>query len=794
MKAWKTIPLGGLITVLLLAGLVAAAEIGRLDASFGSDGRVVTAPGIFADQAYAVRVQPDGRILVAGSSSNGVDLDFALIRLTQDGQLDPTFNFNGIVTTQVGSDDDEIAAIAVQDDGYIVAAGYSMNSGSRDFALARYTPDGQLDPSFGEGGIVQDGYGGGNDEITALAVDPEGRLVIAGYTTGTAGRAVIAGRYLSSGAPDPSFGDNGQSLIGIGRDALARGIDIDEQGRIILAGSFFHENRTEAMALRFTENGQLDGAFGVEGLAVPVQIGQQTEGYGIRIGDDGSILIAGSISNEDGLDSALFRFTESGRPDAGFGVNGMLVVSAAQEDDMVLAVDVLDGVIVASGFAVVDGVREFLLISHSRDAGDQGVSFALNGGGGSTGLQINELQVADSYGRYASSAEAGRATAQTTIVTTPFGYFSDDISYGVAVQPDGRAVAAGLTEENDMTSFAVARYASARALENEFASSSSDGARASWLETREPLEVTRNSAISGGVVESSGNTVTRRGVVFSIAPDPILREVPAGTDTSTPPPSASETGAPLQTGQPPAGTTSATLELQTGENALSRYAAAGGPGLRPVFPMGGLLVGTAIAQDTTPTPTPAIGNSAMTVTTTDTPRFAAGDSVFDLSTPQYALEGFTEDGAGTGAFSSILTDLRPSTVYYVRAYAVTGDGKIFYGNQIDFKTTDACFIATAAYGSLFHPCVTILRDFRDRFLLTNAAGQYLVAAYYQFSPPAAEFIADHPALRRLVQVGLLPVVGFGWLTVHYGTSLLLFAAFMILGSGFAVRAAGGRKK
>ena len=768
MKAWKTIPLGGLITVLLLVGSVAAAEIGRLDASFGSDGRVVTAPGIFADQAYAVRVQPDGRILVAGSSSNGVDLDFALIRLTQDGQLDPTFNFNGIVTTQVGTDDDEIAAIAVQDDGYIVAAGYSMNSGSRDFALVRYTPDGQLDPSFGEGGIVLDGYGGGNDEITALAVDPEGRLVIAGYATGTSGRAVIAGRYLSSGAPDLSFGDNGQSLIGIGRDALARGIDIDDQGRIILTGSFFHENRTEVMVLRFTEYGELDSEFGVEGLAVPVQIVQQTEGYGIRVGDDGSILVAGSIETEDGLDSALFRFTKTGRPDAGFGVNGMLVVSASQEDDMALAVDVLDGVIVASGFAVVDGIREFLLISHRREAGDDGVSFALNTGGGSTGLQINELQVADSYGRYASSAEGGRASAQTTIVTTPFGYFSNDISYGVAVQPDGRAVAAGLTEENDVTSFAVARYASARALENEFGTSSNDGSRASWLETREPLEVTRNSAISGGVVQNSGNTVTRRGVVFSIAPDPILREIP--TDTSSPPPttSGSETGTPPIMEQPPAGTS-----------------------LRSGFPMGGFLVGTAIAQDDTPTPT--IGNSSMTVTATDTPRFAASDSVFDMSSPQYALEGFTEDGAGTGAYSSILTDLRPSTVYYVRAYAVTGEGKIFYGNQIDFKTTDACFIATAAYGSLFHPYVTILRDFRDRYLLTSAAGEHLVAAYYRFSPPAAEFIADHPAMRRLVQVGLLPVVGFGWLTVHYGTSLLLFAAFMILASGFAARTAGRTK-
>lgn len=849
MKALKIILFSGLTVVLFLAGAVSAGEIGRLDASFGQNGRVVTAPGIFADQAYAVQVQPDGRILTAGSSSNGINLDFALIRYTPDGELDTTFNFNGIVTTQVGSDDDEIAAIALQEDGYIVAAGYTMNSGSRDFALIRYTAEGQLDSSFGEGGIVIDEYGSGNDEITALAVDPEGRLVIAGYATGTAGRAVIAGRYHSSGAPDLSFGYNGQSLIGIGQDALARSVDIDEEGRIVIAGSFYHEGRTEAMVLRFTEDGELDNEFGVEGLAVPFQIREHTDGYGVRVSDDGSIIVAGSTGSEGGLDTVLFRFTAAGRPDTGFGNNGMLIVSAAQEDDMALAVDVLDGVVIASGFAVVDGVREFLLISHREDVRDEGVAFALKTGDNTTGLQINELQVTDSYGRYSSNTDGGdRVTAQTTILTTPFGYFSEDISYAVAVQPDGRAVAAGLTEENEVTSFAVARYATTRALENEFETSAA-GSGASWIETKEPFEVTRNGAYTGGVIQDSGNTIAKRGVVFSVAPDPVLKE--GGTDTN-PPANGGNSGAPVITGtrdiQLPAGSTSTTLQITTNENATCRYATASGTsfdamtltfdttggtshsesvsGLQSGQPnnffvrcrdaegnanttdfqitvtvgsptgnaatlrqveryagsIGSLLVGTANAQDTDVT----IGNSSLTVTTTDT-KFTTSDSVFDMSSPQYALEGFTEDGAGTGAYSSILTGLRPGTFYFVRAYAITGDGKIFYGNQTGFKTADACFIATAAYGSLYHPYVSILRDFRDRYLLTNVPGDYLVRAYYRHSPPAAEYIADHPVVRRMVQVGLLPVVGLGWLAVHYGASVLLVMATMMLVSGCAVR-------
>jgi uncharacterized delta-60 repeat protein len=764
MKALTSILCSGLTVMLFLAGAVSAGEIGRLDTTFGRDGRVVTAPGIFADQAYAVRVQPDGGILAAGSSSNGMDLDFALIRYTPDGELDTTFNYNGIVTTQVGSDDDEIAAIALQEDGRIVVAGYTTNGGRRDFALARYTPDGQLDPSFGEGGIVVDGYSGGDDEITAVAVDSEGRLVVAGYATGTAGRAVIAGRYLAGGAPDLSFGDNGQSLIGIGRDALARSLDIDEDGRIVIAGSFLHEGRTEAMVIRFTEDGELDGGFGVEGLAVPSQIPEHTDGYGVRVSDDGFIIVAGSTDGEGGLDTALFRFTDAGRPDAGFGNNGMLIISAALEDDMALAVDVLDGVVIASGFAVVDGVREFLLISHRQDIEEEGVSFALKTEDTMTGLQINDLRVTDSYGRYYSNTEGeGGVTGQTTVQTTPFGYFSDDISYAVAVQPDGRAVAAGLTEENDVTSFAVARYAIAAVLENEFETQTA-GSTASWIETKEPFQVTRNGAYSGGVISSSGNTVTQRGVVFSVAPDPVLKE--GGTDSGNPPPNGDDTSTPAFK----EGITEAVGPLRQ----VERYAGS----------IGSLLVGTANAQETSAT----IGNASLTVTTTDA-KFTSSQSVFDMSSPVYALEGFTKDGSGPGAYSSILTGLRPGTFYFLRAYAVTDDGEIYYGRETGFKTADACFIATAAYGSLYHPYVSTLRDFRDRYLLTNAPGEYLVRAYYAFSPPAAEYIAEHPAVRRMVQAGLLPVVGFGWMAVHHGSSvsMVMVMTAMLLVSGCAAR-------
>src|SRR5688572_25162703 len=150
----------------LLIGVVAAASgwllaaAGDLDPTFGSGGVVLTdAPAPYCcEAANAVAIQPDGKIVIAGSlfdasNTQAADNDFALARYTPDGVLDPTFGVGGLVTTKfVPNSSDAIRAVAIQSDGRIVAAGNSQLGGSEQFALARYLPDGTLDPSFGTGG------------------------------------------------------------------------------------------------------------------------------------------------------------------------------------------------------------------------------------------------------------------------------------------------------------------------------------------------------------------------------------------------------------------------------------------------------------------------------------------------------------------------------------------------------------------------------------------------------------------------------------------------------------------
>ena len=136
----KRIILASILTISLsnLQSPVWAAD-GDLDTSFDTDGKLTTAIGSGADIAYSVVLQSDGKILVAGSSFNGSDNDFAIVRYNTDGSLDSTFGTDGELTTAIGSGSDGANSVVLQSDGKIVAAGYSSNGSDNDFAVVRYT-------------------------------------------------------------------------------------------------------------------------------------------------------------------------------------------------------------------------------------------------------------------------------------------------------------------------------------------------------------------------------------------------------------------------------------------------------------------------------------------------------------------------------------------------------------------------------------------------------------------------------------------------------------------------------
>ena len=245
---------------------------GKPDATFGAGGQVLTHFGAeSSDIASAVSVEDNGKIVVAGSAGAG----FALARYASDGKLDPSFGSDGKVLTPFGAKSAGAYSMRVQGDGGIVAAGQTQASGKTrpDVAVARYLPDGSLDPSFGSGGKVTTDFGQGTfDEAYGIATQADGRTVVAGRTGPVAKGPFhfIVVRYLRDGALDSGFGKGGkvETAFGAKKSDWATGLALQPDGRILVAGvsgSPKQVYRGDFALARYLPDGSLDHSFGGDG-------------------------------------------------------------------------------------------------------------------------------------------------------------------------------------------------------------------------------------------------------------------------------------------------------------------------------------------------------------------------------------------------------------------------------------------------------------------------------------------------------------------------------------------------
>jgi uncharacterized delta-60 repeat protein len=332
---------------------------GSLDTTFGVGGTVTTDFfGVF-DHANAVAIQRDGRIVAAGSAFSGSlpgRDDFALARYRTDGSLDPSFGVGGKVTTSI-SQFSRAWAVAVQRDGRILAAGFA----SGRFALARYTRDGTLDPSFGTAGIVTTDVPGGDEEIFGLAVQREGRIVVAGFASGDFALA----RYRPDGTLDPSFGTGGIVTTDFGGFAYASAVALQPGGRIVAVGravSTAIPGDDDFALARYRRDGTLDATFGTDGR-VTTDFGGVDEAFAVGLQRNGRIVAAGTTySGSTNNDFALARYRRDGTLDATFGTGGRVTTDIAGSFDRARAVLVQpDGRIVAAGRASIGIGDQFAL-------------------------------------------------------------------------------------------------------------------------------------------------------------------------------------------------------------------------------------------------------------------------------------------------------------------------------------------------------------------------------------------------------------------------------------------------
>ena len=244
---------------------------GGVDTGWDGDGKVTTAfGGGLNDVAFAVVLQSDGKAVAVGQSEDATDSDFALARYNTNGSLDTGYDTDGRVTTDIGPGNRDVAhAAAVQGDGKVVVAGYTESLSGRDVALARYTTAGALDTTFGGGdGIVVTPISGGlDDEVHALALQPDGKIVVAGLAENGSNDDVAVLRYNANGTLDGGFGSGGIVTTGVGSSHdNAEAVAIQPDGRILVAGSSLNDDdTTDVLMVRYNGNGSLDGTFDGDG-------------------------------------------------------------------------------------------------------------------------------------------------------------------------------------------------------------------------------------------------------------------------------------------------------------------------------------------------------------------------------------------------------------------------------------------------------------------------------------------------------------------------------------------------
>lgn len=303
---------------------------GSLDSTFGVGGKTVTA--IQNDEvAYAVAIDPFGRIYVNGSTNNGSNYDMGLVRYDANGNIDRTFRAPGYTSTPIGPSEDLIQSSAIDSQGRLVVGGSASNGSSYDFAVARYTPQGILDTTFGIGGKITFDFGLGvtNEELFSLKIDSQGRIVVGGY----AGADMAVARLTPNGQLDTTFNSTGKRLIDFTyTNEIGLDLEIDAFDRIWVAGfaNSVSTVRYNAVA-RVLPDGRLDPSFGGDGTQL-YTILTDSRCNSIELDPLGQAFIGGIYYNGSDWNAFITKLTSTGNIDTSWATNGRFEVNIGNAD------------------------------------------------------------------------------------------------------------------------------------------------------------------------------------------------------------------------------------------------------------------------------------------------------------------------------------------------------------------------------------------------------------------------------------------------------------------------------
>lgn len=494
------ITLFGLIALaLVLTGIPSStvqAAAGDLDTTFGTGGKVTTDFRGYGDYGRALAIQDDGKIIAAGiSASRDIYFteDFAIARYNPDGSLDPTFGTGGKVVLDFFGDQDQIHDVAVQPDHKIVAVGFARAGAIFYTVVVRYNPDGTLDSSFGTGGKVLTLPPGLDGEGNAVVIQPDNKIVVAGRTLGAGSIDMNFGlwRYNPNGSLDSTFGTGGYVATDIsGSFGYARDLVLQPDGKLVAGGFAGGGNTRDDYAMvRCNPDGSLDPTFGAGGKVITDFFGQYDFGRALALQADGKLVMAGEVELDFSSSAfGLARYNPNGTLDPTFGVGGKVTTNffGAFAENLAVAIQA-DGKILTAGRAST-GVAStaFALAKFNPDG-------SLDAGFGSGGK-----------------------------VLTQFG--NDAGILAVIFQGDGKIIALG----DDTYDFALARYNNGSNF-NLCIQDDSSGNLLQINTTTGEYQFTN----CGGLTIGGTGTVTKRGSTITFQHNSSDRRVTATADTST---------------------------------------------------------------------------------------------------------------------------------------------------------------------------------------------------------------------------------------------------------------------
>lgn len=418
-----------LITILNLILFVnnTYSQDGSLDTTFDGDGKVTTAFGSFNDIGGAIAIQPDGKIIVVGYSENSTDADIAVVRYNVNGSLDTTFDGDGKVTTDIANSLNYLNAIAIQSDGKIVVAGYTGTSASADFAIVRYNSNGSLDTSFDADGKVTTAIGTAGDFGNAIAIQNDGKIIVVGTTAVGSSFDFALVKYNANGSLDTSFDSDGMVITDIATFSdEAYSLTIQPDGKIVVVGSAANGSNNDFAVARYNSDGSLDTSFDLDGKVMTAIGATDDRAKSVVIQNDGKIVVTGFSSATPSRNFATVRYNSNGSLDTSFDLDGKVITDfgVATSSSATTVLLQTDGQIIVAGNIATNGVNyNFALARYNSD--------------GSLDANL------DSDGR----------------VTTDFGNNLNDFGYAMALQNDNKIVVAGTTVDAAFKyNFALVRY------------------------------------------------------------------------------------------------------------------------------------------------------------------------------------------------------------------------------------------------------------------------------------------------------------------------------------------------